>query len=104
MTGRRLSNALSYLIGLSILGLMILFAADEPAAKETLELTIVGIHQFQSEDPQPPVLIAELSSGSKVFLRGSQRAARKIGSTALVQRYETSILGRTHYRFVKYLN
>lgn len=98
------SNFWAIVIGVGLLLVISLFAVDEPVAREIVEAKIVGVHQRQSRESTLPVLIAELENGQRVRLAGSQGAPRRLGKLAKIQRYETSIIGRTHFRFLEYLD
>jgi len=98
------SNFWAIVVGVGLLGIFIAFAMDNPVAGEIVEAKIVGVHQYQSEVPKPPVLIAELPSGQRTLLAGSQRVARRINALARIQRYETRVMGRVYYRFIAYID
>lgn len=98
-----INNLWGYLFVGGALILLIAFAIDAPVPTEVLEAEIVGVHQRQSEEPRPPVLLAKLQNGITVRLHGSSHVLRKIGAKVLVQKYERRLFGAVHFRFISFV-
>ena len=87
----------------TVMAMWAILAADVPASAVQLFGTVTGLHQGQSEDPDPPQFVVRLDNGSTVIVHGTGQTLFLKGRRAKMFEETTRILGRKRDRFGGYL-
>ncbi len=90
------------LILVPIVAIFAVVALDRAEPGATLPGTLVGLHQPQSETPQPTQFVVQLDSGPAVEVGGTATLLFEKGRRVIVREQVSRFLGRRKYTFVRY--